>query len=47
MHKFPMLWAMHSLHHSGETLTIITGARHFWLEDVIGSAIFAGTGDRL
>jgi sterol desaturase/sphingolipid hydroxylase (fatty acid hydroxylase superfamily) len=25
--------------HSGETLTIITGARHSWLEDVIDSAI--------
>src|SRR5215469_13766934 len=39
MHKFPVLWAMHSLHHSAETLTIITGARHFWLEDTISAAI--------
>jgi sterol desaturase/sphingolipid hydroxylase (fatty acid hydroxylase superfamily) len=40
MHKFPVLWAMHSLHHSAETLTIITGARHFWLEDAIHTAVF-------
>jgi sterol desaturase/sphingolipid hydroxylase (fatty acid hydroxylase superfamily) len=31
---------MHSLHHSAETLTIITGARHFWLEDAIHTAVF-------
>jgi sterol desaturase/sphingolipid hydroxylase (fatty acid hydroxylase superfamily) len=40
MHKFPVLWAMHSLHHSAETLTIITGARHFWLEDAIHTSAF-------
>jgi sterol desaturase/sphingolipid hydroxylase (fatty acid hydroxylase superfamily) len=40
MHKFPALWAMHSLHHSAEALSIITGARHFWLEDVINTAVF-------
>ena len=40
MHKFPVLWAMHSLHHSAEALSIITGARHFWLEDVINTAVF-------
>jgi sterol desaturase/sphingolipid hydroxylase (fatty acid hydroxylase superfamily) len=39
MHKFPIFWAMHSLHHSAETLTIITGARHFWVEDAIGTAV--------
>jgi sterol desaturase/sphingolipid hydroxylase (fatty acid hydroxylase superfamily) len=39
-HKFPVLWAMHSLHHSAESLSIITGARHFWLEDVIYTAFF-------
>jgi sterol desaturase/sphingolipid hydroxylase (fatty acid hydroxylase superfamily) len=39
MHEIPVLWAMHSLHHSAETLTIITGARHFWLEDPISTAI--------
>jgi sterol desaturase/sphingolipid hydroxylase (fatty acid hydroxylase superfamily) len=40
MHKFRVLWAMHSLHHSAEALSIITGARHFWLEDVINTAVF-------
>jgi sterol desaturase/sphingolipid hydroxylase (fatty acid hydroxylase superfamily) len=39
-HKIPMLWAMHSLHHSAEALTMITGARHFWLEDAINTAFF-------
>lgn len=29
---------MHSLHHSAETLTAVTGARHFWLEDPLISA---------
>lgn len=38
MHKVPVLWAMHSLHHSAETLSIITGARHFWLEDAVHTA---------
>ena len=37
-HKFPVLWAMHSLHHSAEALSIVTGARHFWLEGIIGTA---------
>src|ERR1700740_1295481 len=40
MHKFPVLWAMHSLHHSAETLSLITGARHFWLEDALNTAVF-------
>jgi sterol desaturase/sphingolipid hydroxylase (fatty acid hydroxylase superfamily) len=39
MHKFPVLWAMHSLHHSAESLSIITGVRHFWLEDAINTAL--------
>jgi sterol desaturase/sphingolipid hydroxylase (fatty acid hydroxylase superfamily) len=39
-HKFPVLWAMHSLHHSAGSLSMITGARHFWLEDVIQTAGF-------
>jgi sterol desaturase/sphingolipid hydroxylase (fatty acid hydroxylase superfamily) len=40
-HKIPVLWAMHSLHHSAEALSIITGARHFWLEDAINSVVFS------
>jgi sterol desaturase/sphingolipid hydroxylase (fatty acid hydroxylase superfamily) len=39
-HKFPVLWAMHSLHHSAEALSMITGARHFWLESAINTAVF-------
>ena len=39
-HKFPVLWAMHSLHHSAETLTMVTGGRHFWLEEPLISASF-------
>jgi sterol desaturase/sphingolipid hydroxylase (fatty acid hydroxylase superfamily) len=38
-HKIPVLWAMHSLHHSAEALSIITGARHFWLEDAFNTAV--------
>jgi sterol desaturase/sphingolipid hydroxylase (fatty acid hydroxylase superfamily) len=39
-HAVPALWAMHSLHHSAEALTFITGARHLWLETAIMSAFF-------
>jgi sterol desaturase/sphingolipid hydroxylase (fatty acid hydroxylase superfamily) len=39
-HKIPVLWAMHSLHHSAEALTIATGGRHFWLEGAITIGIF-------
>ena len=39
-HKVPVLWSMHSLHHSAEALSIVTGARHFWLEDVLNTAVF-------
>jgi sterol desaturase/sphingolipid hydroxylase (fatty acid hydroxylase superfamily) len=39
-HKFPVLWAMHSLHHSAEALSMITGARHFWFEDALNTTIF-------
>lgn len=34
-HAVPFLWAMHSFHHSANALTLITGARHWWLEKVI------------
>jgi sterol desaturase/sphingolipid hydroxylase (fatty acid hydroxylase superfamily) len=34
-HAVPALWAMHSLHHSAEALTVVTGARHFWFENLI------------
>jgi sterol desaturase/sphingolipid hydroxylase (fatty acid hydroxylase superfamily) len=39
-HKFSVLWAMHSLHHSAESLSVVTGARHFWLEEFITTAFF-------
>jgi sterol desaturase/sphingolipid hydroxylase (fatty acid hydroxylase superfamily) len=39
-HTFPVLWAMHSLHHSAEALSMVTGARHFWLEEPLISAGF-------
>jgi sterol desaturase/sphingolipid hydroxylase (fatty acid hydroxylase superfamily) len=37
-HQVPVLWAMHSLHHSSEALTVSTGARHFWLEGTLKRA---------
>jgi sterol desaturase/sphingolipid hydroxylase (fatty acid hydroxylase superfamily) len=39
-HTVPALWAMHSLHHSAEALTLITGARHLWLEGAVTTAFF-------
>jgi sterol desaturase/sphingolipid hydroxylase (fatty acid hydroxylase superfamily) len=39
-HKFPVLWAMHSLHHSAGNLSMVTGARHFWLEGPLASGVF-------
>jgi sterol desaturase/sphingolipid hydroxylase (fatty acid hydroxylase superfamily) len=39
-HKFPALWAMHSLHHSAEALSMVTGVRHFWLENPLVSGVF-------
>jgi sterol desaturase/sphingolipid hydroxylase (fatty acid hydroxylase superfamily) len=33
-HAVPALWAMHSLHHSAESLTLVVGARHYWFEGV-------------
>jgi sterol desaturase/sphingolipid hydroxylase (fatty acid hydroxylase superfamily) len=33
-HKIPLLWAVHSFHHSAERLTVITGARHHWAEKI-------------
>jgi sterol desaturase/sphingolipid hydroxylase (fatty acid hydroxylase superfamily) len=39
-HKFPVLWAMHSLHHSAEALSMVSGARHYWLEGFLASGLF-------
>ena len=37
-HRFPALWAMHSLHHSDRALNVSTTQRHFWAEQAIKSA---------
>jgi len=37
-HQIPALWAMHSLHHSSEALTVSTGGRHFWFEGTLKRA---------
>jgi len=34
-HMIPLLWAMHSFHHSAECLTMATGARHHWAETIV------------
>ena len=34
-HMIPLLWAVHSFHHSAERLTVITGARHHWTEVIV------------
>ena len=31
-HRVPVMWAMHSLHHSDTTLNASTTTRHFWAE---------------
>jgi sterol desaturase/sphingolipid hydroxylase (fatty acid hydroxylase superfamily) len=38
-HTFPVLWAMHSLHHSDPAVNVTTATRAFWLEGWI-KAIF-------
>jgi sterol desaturase/sphingolipid hydroxylase (fatty acid hydroxylase superfamily) len=34
-HRLPALWAMHSFHHSDESLNVTTTFRHFWAEQAI------------
>lgn len=36
-HAVPVLWAMHSLHHSDQHFDSTTSARHFWAEPLIKS----------
>ena len=38
-HAVPLLWEMHSFHHSAESVTFITGARHLWIERVLFGAL--------
>jgi len=37
-HSVPLLWSMHSLHHSAEAMNAATGARHYWVEGAIIAA---------
>ena len=39
-HIIPLLWRMHSFHHSAEAITFVTGFRHHWLERVVNDAFF-------
>jgi sterol desaturase/sphingolipid hydroxylase (fatty acid hydroxylase superfamily) len=36
-HHFPVLWAMHSLHHSDPAVNVSTAPRHFWGEMLLKS----------
>jgi sterol desaturase/sphingolipid hydroxylase (fatty acid hydroxylase superfamily) len=38
-HSVPFLWSMHSLHHSAQSMTAATGARHYWVEGAIIAAL--------
>jgi sterol desaturase/sphingolipid hydroxylase (fatty acid hydroxylase superfamily) len=39
-HTVPFLWELHSFHHSAEAMTLVTGARHHWIQRVMESACF-------
>lgn len=34
-HSWPLLWAMHSFHHSDRAMNVTTTQRNFWLEPVL------------
>jgi sterol desaturase/sphingolipid hydroxylase (fatty acid hydroxylase superfamily) len=34
-HRIPALWAMHALHHSDPSMSVLTTQRHFWGEPLI------------
>jgi len=36
-HRIPLLWAMHSLHHSDPNMSAFTTQRHFWGDQLIKS----------
>jgi sterol desaturase/sphingolipid hydroxylase (fatty acid hydroxylase superfamily) len=36
-HRIPLLWAMHSLHHSDPAMSALTTQRHFWGDQLIKS----------
>lgn len=37
-HQVPLLWAMHSLHHSDPNMSVLTTNRHFWADPLFKSA---------
>jgi sterol desaturase/sphingolipid hydroxylase (fatty acid hydroxylase superfamily) len=39
-HMVPILWKLHSFHHSAERITVVTGARHQWLAGVVNASYF-------
>ncbi|MBN8501471.1 MAG: sterol desaturase family protein [Sphingomonadales bacterium] len=36
-HRIPVLWAMHSLHHSDPNMSVLTTNRHFWADPLFKS----------
>lgn len=36
-HRIPLLWAMHSLHHSDPEMSALTTERHFWADQLFKS----------
>jgi sterol desaturase/sphingolipid hydroxylase (fatty acid hydroxylase superfamily) len=36
-HRIPLLWAMHSLHHSDPQMNVLTTQRHFWADQLLKS----------
>jgi sterol desaturase/sphingolipid hydroxylase (fatty acid hydroxylase superfamily) len=34
-HRIPLLWAMHSLHHSDPDMSALTTQRHFWADPLV------------
>ncbi len=34
-HRIPLLWAMHSLHHSDPEMSALTTQRHYWADPVV------------
>jgi sterol desaturase/sphingolipid hydroxylase (fatty acid hydroxylase superfamily) len=40
-HRFPALWAFHSLHHSDIEINVTTTTRHYWLEQVVQTLLIS------
>ena len=40
-HRFPALWAFHSLHHSDVEINVTTTTRHHWLEQVVQTLVIS------